>query len=86
MYVQAQDKYLFTGGKEGSYFLLRANALGGYNANNSNGNAYQYIRPKASTSGVGGIYSGAAYWPAGSSPPQGWCSAKIWATAVVLAA
>lgn len=63
-----QDKYVFTGGKGGSFYLLKANALGGYNASNNNGNAFQFIPAAAAqdpTAGIGGIYSGAAYWPAG---------------------
>lgn len=66
-----QGKYLFTGGKEGAYYLLKADALGGYNKNNNNGNAWQTIPPAAASNksvsvGAGGIYSGAAYWPVGA--------------------
>lgn len=66
---------MFTGGKEGSYYLLKAYALGGFSKNNKDGNAFQAIQSAASTGnasvsiGTGGIYSGAAYWPAGADVP-----------------
>lgn len=67
-----QGKYVFTGGKEGAYYLLKADALGAFNKDNNNGNAWQTIPPDASSGdksvsiGTGGIYSSAAYWPAGA--------------------
>lgn len=63
---------MFTGGKEGTYYLLKAYALGSFNKDNHDGNAFQAIPSAASTGnasvsiGTGGIYSGAAYWPAGA--------------------
>ncbi|BDA51134.1 hypothetical protein COCOBI_18-0090 [Coccomyxa sp. Obi] len=71
--IPVNGKYMFTGGKEGAYYLLEAYALGGFNKNNNNGNAFQAIPAPASTGnasvaiGTGGIYSGAAYWPTGNA-------------------
>ena len=51
------DEYLFVGGKEGSLYLLNANALGGYNATNHDANAHAVV-PVNSTDkpGTNGIY------------------------------
>ncbi|KAK9902874.1 hypothetical protein WJX75_009444 [Coccomyxa subellipsoidea] len=69
--IPVKGKYVFTEGKEGAYYLLKADALGAFNKDNNNGNAWQTIPSDASSGdksvsiGIGGIYSGAAYWPAG---------------------
>ncbi|CAL8466485.1 g6021 [Coccomyxa elongata] len=71
--IPVNGKYMFTGGKEGSYYLLKAYAMGSFNRNNKDGNAFQAIPSATSTGnasvsiGTGGIYSGAAYWPAGNA-------------------
>jgi hypothetical protein len=69
VFCLVQDNLMFTGGKEGTYFVLKSNAMGGYNQNNNDSNAYQFIpgftAEQDSPVGKGGIYSGAAYWPAG---------------------
>jgi hypothetical protein len=78
-----QGKYVFTEGKEGAYYLLKADALGAFNKDNNNGNAWQTIPSDASSGdksvsiGTGGIYSGAAYWPAGARLISTSCSTYI---------
>ena len=51
------DEYLFVGGKEGSLYLLNANALGGYNASNHDANAHAVVPVNPTDEpGTNGIY------------------------------
>ena len=51
------DEFLFVGGKEGSLYLLNANALGGYNASNRDANAHAVVPVNPTDEpGTNGIY------------------------------